>query len=241
MSTISRDHVSPLTMVPVPGPIESSWQVFGRRRFAATPYTARPPNKELGTLADWIRIGEIVLLQIQTGEMTGLGGYDSSMLVPVDTLRLTSDGVFGLSEGAWIVDRHHRHHPAARYWRAGETLSFGFTSHYDHMWELFRHTALGAGGENVIVAADEMISLVDIAGGMRVETSDGQVELSEPEIAAPCVEFTRFMTSRPVASVRELKVDREKLANGVRGFVVGIGGPNAFEVGVGDTLSVRAI
>lgn len=35
MSTISRDHASPLTMVPVPGPIGSSWQVFGRRRFAA--------------------------------------------------------------------------------------------------------------------------------------------------------------------------------------------------------------
>jgi len=191
-------------------------------------------------LAEWTHIGEIVLLQIQTGEMTGLGGYDSSMLIPADTLRLTHDGVFGLSRGAWIVDRHHQHHPAARYWHSNETLSFGFTSHYDHMWDVFRPTLLGAGGENLIVAADRMISLEDIAGGMRIETHDGQVELSEPKVAAPCVEFTRFMTSRPDASARDIKVERESLGNGVRGYVVGFSGPGAFEVAVGDRLSVRA-
>ncbi len=82
-------------------------------------------------MGEWNQIGEIDLLQIQTGELTGQGSYDHSMLVPVDTLRLTPEGVFGLSDDAWIVDRHHRHHPAARHWRAEDTLSFGFTSHYD--------------------------------------------------------------------------------------------------------------
>ena len=192
-------------------------------------------------MADWTVIGEISLLTIQTGEMTGQGGYDSSMLIPVEALRLTPDGVFGMSDGAWIVDRHHRYHPAARHWHAEETLSFGFTSHYDHMWGLFRPTLLGAGGENVIVVADRMIDLVDIAVGMRIDTNDGQVELLKPEVAQPCVEFTRFMTSRPDASARELKADREKLGNGVRGFVVGISGPDAFEIAPGDTLSARAV
>jgi hypothetical protein len=107
------------------------------------------------------------------------------------------------------------------------------------MWNLFRPTELGAGGENVIVVADRMVELDDIAGGMRIYAHDGQVELLEPEIAQPCVEFTRFMTSRPDASARELKVDREKLGNGVRGFVVGFGDPDAFDVHVGDSLSVR--
>ena len=192
-------------------------------------------------MAEWAHVGEIVLLQIQTGEMTGLGGYDSSMLVPVDTLRLNPDGVVGLSEGAWIVDRHHRYHPAARYWHSNETLSVGFTSHYDHMWKIFRATLLGAGGENVIADADRMISIEDIAGGMRIEAGEGQVELSDPEVAQPCVEFTRFMTSRPDASAREVKSDREKLGNGVRGFVVGFGGPDVFDVHVGDSLFVRAV
>jgi hypothetical protein len=84
-----------------------------------------------------------------------------------------------------------------------------------------------------------MVGLDDIAGGLRIDASDGQVELLEPEVAQPCVEFTRFMASRPDATARELKVDREKLQNGVRGFVVGISGPDAFDVLVGDRLSIR--
>ena len=192
-------------------------------------------------MTDWTHVGEITLLQIQIGEMTGQGGYDSSLLIPVEILRLTPDGAFGLVDGAWIADRHHRYHPAARYWHAGETLSFGFTSHYDHMWEVFRSTELGAGGENVIVGVDRMIELDDIAGGMRIESPDERIEMFEPEIAQPCVEFTRFMTARPDASARELKSQRQRLGNGVRGFVVGIGGSDAFNVRQGDTLLVRSI
>ena len=191
-------------------------------------------------MTEWTDVGEITLLQIQTEEMTGQGGYDSSLLIPAEVLRLTPDGVFGLSNGAWIADRHHRYHPAARHWHATETLSFGFTSHYDHMWDLFRQTDLGAGGENAIVVADRMMQLHHIAGGMRIESADGRIELSDPEIAQPCVEFTRYMTARPDASALELKSDREKLGNGVRGFVVGMTDPGVFDVRVGDRLSVRA-
>jgi hypothetical protein len=109
------------------------------------------------------------------------------------------------------------------------------------MWDVFRATELGAGGENAIVVADRMIELDDIDGGMRVESADTSVELSKPEIAQPCVEFTRFMTARPDASARELKLQREKLGNGVRGFVVGVDGPDAFDIRQGDTLSVRTV
>ena len=172
--------------------------------------------------------------------MTGHGSYDTSMLVPVETLRLTPDGVLGLSDGEWIADRHHRDHPATKHWRAQDTLSFGFTSHYVLMWDLFRHTPLGVAGENVIVVADLMIKLEDFAGGLRIETDDGQIELTQPEVLEPCVEFTRFMTSRPDASAREIKPDREKLRNGVRGYAVGIPGPDPVEIGLGDTVSVRA-
>ena len=195
----------------------------------------------MGDQREWRQLGEIALLQIQTGELTGKGGYDTRMLIPVDTLRLTPDGVFGLSDGEWIADRHHRMHPAARHWRAEDTLSFGFTSHYDLMWGLFRHTRLGIAGENVIVVTDQMVNAEDIAGGIHIETNVGQVELGKPEALEPCVEFTRFMKSRPDASAREVKPDREKLRNGVRGYVVSIPDPEPVVVGLGDLVSIRTV
>ncbi len=190
-------------------------------------------------MGDWNQIGEVVLIQVQTGEMTGSGSYDTSMLVQVDTLRLVPDGVLGHSDGAWIVDRHHRDHPAAKRWHAEHTLSFGFTSHYNHMSMLFRQAQLGIAGENVIVETDQMIKLEDISGGVRLETNGETIDMSKPEVLEPCVEFTRFMTSRPTASAREIKPDREKLRNGVRGYAVGIPGPDPVHIGLGDTISVR--
>jgi len=171
--------------------------------------------------------------------MTGQGSYDTSMLVPVDTLRLTPDGVFGLFDDEWIADRHHRDHRAAKHWRAEDVLSFGFTSHYDHMWDLFRVTPLGIAGENVIVYADQMFNPEGVAGGIRIETNTGQLDLGEPHVLEPCVEFTRFMTSQPEASAQEVKHDREKLRNGVRGFAVGVTDPNSVELRVGDSVSLR--
>ncbi len=192
-------------------------------------------------MGGWTQIGEIALLQTQTGEMTGQGSYDTSMLVPVDTLRLTPDGVFGLFDDEWIADRHHRDHRAAKHWRAEDVLSFGFTSHYDLMWEMFRVTSLGMAGENVIVVADQMLNPEDVAGGIRIETNTGQIDLGEPHVLEPCVEFTRFMTSQPEASAQEVKHDREKLRNGVRGYAVSIPGPHSVEVGLGDLVSARTL
>jgi len=190
-------------------------------------------------MGDWKEIGEVTLLQIQTGEMTAAGSYDTTMLIPVDSLRLNSDGVFGHANGAWVVDRHHRHHPAAKYWHSEDVLSFGFTSHYRHMWDLFRPTPLGIAGENVIVVANEMVEPAEIAGGIRIETAKGGIDLTHPTFLEPCVEFTRFMTSRPDASAREVKPDREKLRKGVRGFAAGIDESEAVEIGTGDAVSIR--
>lgn len=191
-------------------------------------------------MGEWKPIGTVSLLQIQTGVMTGRGGYDLAKLVAVDRLRLTPDGALGLSNGDWIVDRHHRQHPAAKHWFAEDTVSFGFTSHYEHMWELFRSIPLGQAGENIIVEAPAMLALSDIAGGLRVETPSTGVEFREPAIAEPCVEFTRFMTNQPDADASALKPQREKLRKGVRGFVVGFEGPNRAEISPGDEVLIRA-
>ena len=172
--------------------------------------------------------------------LTGRGTYDISMLVQVDTLRLTPDGVLGRSEGRWIVDRHHRDHPAARHWHPKNVLSFGFTSHYDHISDLFGPTPLGTAGENVIVVADGMIDQGSIDRGIRIEASGSSIDFEEPQPMEPCVEFTRFLTGRPDASAKDMKPDREKLRNGVRGFAVGIPGLDEIEVTVGDAVLSRA-
>ena len=191
-------------------------------------------------MSDWTPLGEIVLLQVQSGEMTGRGSYDTTMLIEAEVLRITSDGVFGLTDGRWVMDRHHRHHPDAKYWHAEDTLSFGFTAHYDHIWDLFRQTPLGIAGENIIVRTAEMIRPDAAASGIRIDSSGDGVQLSAPLPMEPCVEFTRFMTSRPDATTREVKADREKLRDGVRGYSVGATTQEVFEVRPGDHISVRS-
>jgi hypothetical protein len=47
------------------------------------------------------------------------------------------------------------------------------------------------------------------------------------------------MTDRKDADATELKPWRDKLRNGVRGYVVGIDGPDPVEISPGDRLSVR--
>lgn len=190
---------------------------------------------------DWLFVGEVRLLQMQHYAMTGKGSYDVGALVEAERLRLTRDGLYGLSKDAWIMDRHHRHHPDSKYWSASDVLSFGFTSHYDHMWKLFRKTPLGIGGENIIVEARDMLKIDDIAGGLKVETDHGSVEFRSPEVVEPCVEFTRFMTGRSDADARELKPSREKLRKGVRGYVTGFDGDEPFEIARGDAVFVRSV
>lgn len=190
-------------------------------------------------MADWTYIGEIRLLQTQLYAMTGVGGYDLNALRKADRLRLTADGFYALADDAWIMDRHHRHHPDAKYWHASESLSFGFTSHYEHIWKTFRQTPLGIAGENIIVETPTMVRIGDIAGGLKIETDHGSIEFTSPEIAEPCVEFTRFLTERADADAKELKPWREKLRNGVRGYVVAIEGDEPFEITQGDKVSIR--
>lgn len=191
-------------------------------------------------MSNWRKIGAVELVQIQSGVMTGKGGYDTALLHRVERLRLTREGVSGLFDGAWVVDRHHLDHPEAKYWHAEDVLSFGFTSHYEHMWRSFRPTPLGGAGENLIVTAPNIYSLDDIAGGLRVVGTDGPIDFENPKVAEPCVEFTRFMTDRPDATARDLKADREKLRGGVRGFVVGVSGSEPREVAPGDEVWARS-
>ena len=185
-------------------------------------------------------VGEIALLQIQRSQLGDGRVYRPGPILEVERLRLTPAGVYGLVAGAWILDRHHRDHPDAQSrWSEHRVLSVGFTSHYEQMWKIFRSTVLGSAGENVLVTAEEMVTIGDIAGGVRFETDHTIVELGPAAIAEPCVPFTRFMTNLAGADTTALKPEREKLRHGVRGFVMGLAGVDHVEISPGDKVSIR--
>lgn len=190
-------------------------------------------------MREWKPVGEIELLQVQKSKLTAGDVYRTDALAAVERLRLTPDGVFGLLDGGWLLDRHHRSHPDARHWNSDRVLSVGFTSHYEHMWELFRPTAIGSAGENVIVRADGMVGIDDIAGGVRIESNGTTVEIEAAAIAEPCVDFTRYMTQRLDADATALKPEREKLRRGVRGFVMSLEAIDGVDIAPGAKLSIR--
>ena len=102
------------------------------------------PGTRKCDVSEWTTVGEITLVQIQRSRLMVDQQFHADELVQAERLRLTPDGVFGLISGAWVLDRHHRQHPDADHWNENRALSVGFTSHYEHMWDLFRRTSAGS-------------------------------------------------------------------------------------------------
>ncbi|MXY76441.1 MAG: hypothetical protein F4Y40_05065 [Acidimicrobiia bacterium] len=189
---------------------------------------------------DWVEVGQVVKLQIQRRPLRDGEDYRLDPLAEVSTLRLTPDGPIGFDGVSWIVDCHHRHHPQATNYRPGRALSIGFTSHYENIWKRFTPIPLGAGGENLIVSSDQVISEAELDGGIRIGTSQASILLSDAKAAEPCVAFTRLVTGRPEAKARELAEDRERLRHGVRGFVMPVDGIDLVDVTPGTPVAIRA-
>lgn len=191
-------------------------------------------------MGDWGTVGEVVKLQIHRRHMRDGEQYRLDPLAEVSALRLTPHGPIGFDGRSWIVDCHHRHHPQAASHRPGRVLSIGFTSHYEEIWKRFTPVPLGAGGENLIVSSDEVISEADLAGGIRIGTSEVSALVTGARVAEPCVAFTRLVTGRLEASAAELSDDRERLRHGIRGFVMPLDGIDPFDVAPGTPVAIRA-
>lgn len=166
-------------------------------------------------------LGQIVLLQVQRDPVKIKGvGYDPTPLLHVPEIAIGPDGVLGRHEGAWIVDVHHRDHPRS-HGRGKRALSIGFTGHYELMAGRFGSAPVGCAGENVVVAAEGRLTERDLAGTVVVSTSDGDVELRDARVAAPCAEFTSFMKGldavMPAMGQRD---DVDFLDEGTRGFIL---------------------
>lgn len=191
-------------------------------------------------MSEWSEIGRIVKLQVQRDRLLKDNLYRTGNLVEVGAIRLNPDGPIGFDGASWVVDRHHRAHPASARFDPGRALSIGFTSHYEYMWGRFDPIPLGSAGENLIVEADRLVTLPDLAGGIRIDSTGASTVIPTAIVAEPCVPFTRFVTGRDGAAARELVDDRNCLRRGIRGFVMALEGTDNFDVRPGDRVSIRA-
>ena len=187
-------------------------------------------------------IGSIERLQIQRERLI-IGTrpdqvYRTDALIAVDSMVLSPDGPLAKVDGGWVVAVHHAAHPANPMPDLDRMLSVGFTSHYAAMAAHFGTAPIGVAGENIIVKADRMITLDEIAGGIVIERPGGaHIELKGAAVAEPCVPFTRYMLNDPEADLDIVKPNRDFLRKGMRGFVMGTAGlSESVEVSLGDKV-----
>ena len=186
-------------------------------------------------------IGPIVRLQIQRSALkTGAKPdrrYSPAPLLSVERLWVTPAGVLGAGpDGAWLVDVHHRDHPASRHSDGGNGVSVGFTGHYDRMRDRFgERLTTGCAGENLIAGAGGVVGPEDVRDGLAVLGPDGteRLRLRVLEVARPCRPFTGWALGRQVEP-EALKEALQFLDGGTRGYYCVAEG--SAEIAVGDRL-----
>lgn len=170
-------------------------------------------------------IGPLVRLQIQrsplkTGEKPDRV-YSPAPIVPLERLWVTPDGILGEApDGAWLVDVHHRAHPATRHRDGANAISVGFTGHYGHMREQFgERVTPGCAGENLIVEAAGRLTIADLQDELALIGPDGRerLRLTVVDVARPCRPFTGWALGRRVEP-EALKRHLQFLDGGMRGF-----------------------
>ena len=200
-------------------------------------------------MADWKKLGPIVLCQIHTDRMVHDGVYRDELLTKVDSLWLSSDGVVGLRGADAILQAHHRLHPTRvigttekhRAYLPHRLLSFGFTGHYHAMAEHFGAARLGCAAEDILVEFGGQVSLANVAGGVQIRRGDRVIDLVGSDVAKPCVAFTKYLLGDQRTSDDKVAPHRAFLDGGMRGFIVGLA--NATEpvdIAVGDEFWVHA-
>jgi hypothetical protein len=186
-------------------------------------------------------IGRIIRLQIQrtslkTGEKANRV-YDPAPILAVPSLAITPDGALGLGpDRGWVVDVHHRVHPATKNEDGRHGISVGFTSHYAAMRERFGdRLAPGCAGENIVAETTGRLSYDDVKAGLLVLDAAGRdvVRLTVLQVAHPCRPFTGWALGtrvEPDAFQKHLQF----LDDGMRGYYCAA--ETAGVVSVGDQL-----
>ncbi len=190
-------------------------------------------------------LGKIVRLQVQQhSTKTGTKPFQTysptSAIVPVQTLRMDSNGVEGIDDqGQTLPDVHNATHPQTKF-TGNNSVSIGFTSHYVKMRDRFGdHLSDGAAGENIIVNCDDRISLDMIEAGIVIQGENGEVRIGPWEILNPCNPFTKFCLQLPGDTKPDRNVTEalQFLMHGMRGFNTIYTGENSpVEIRVGDSV-----
>lgn len=175
------------------------------------------------------KLGTLVFTQIQqsplkVGERTERR-YDPAPILRVPKMRLTCQGVFGITEaGAEIIDVHHVDHPQSRNRGNANGISINFLPHYDRMRDRFplRSTGVigdGIAGENLVIQPEPDFALDDIGSELMVEVAaTGQhVKLEDVMVIPPCAEFSCYLAGETIGGA-QLRETLEFLSDGTRGF-----------------------
>lgn len=183
-------------------------------------------------------IGPIVRLQIQrstlkTGEKPHRR-YDPDPILAVERLAVTPDGMLGLAAGGgWVVDMHHRAHPATKNEDGLHGASVGFTGHYAAMRGRFGSRIVdGCAGENLIVRADGILRIGDVERGLAVLGRDGgeKVRFRVLQPAHPCRPFSGWAMGG-IEEAAVLKETLQFLDDGMRGYYLLAEGSGVVEPG----------
>ena len=169
-------------------------------------------------------IGIIQFVQIQRNPMKIWTEedriYRTDPLLRVSQLRLTQEGIIGITEqGGEIIDAHHIQHAESRN-RGGNGISIGFLQNYEKMRRRFgSHIQDGFAAENIIVDAAVDLSLFTSASRFFIHNrvSDIRIELKEVVPAPPCREFSIFCLQVPQCK-EEIQSALQFLDNGMRGY-----------------------
>lgn len=200
-------------------------------------------------MADWMHLGDVIKTQIHTDRMIHDGVYRDELLVDVDALWLSPDGVVGALGEQALLAAHHRLHPTRtvgttekhRSYLPHRLLSFGFTGHYRAMAEHFGAASLGCAAENVIVEFDEQISLEQVSAGVQIRRGDRIIDLVGAAVATPCVPFTKYLLGDQRATDEKVAPHRAFLDHGMRGFIVGLANhTEPVDIAVGDQFWITS-
>ena len=148
--------------------------------------------------------------------------YNPSPLLVVDSLRLSPQGLVGVTaDGGQIVDVHNTTHPDTKNWD-GNGVSVGFTSHYTAMRAKFgAHLVDGISGENILIEASHPFALADLGKRLAFQNpATGELTyLHNLMVAAPCEPFSRFVLRQsPPVEPDVMKSTLQFLDSGMRGF-----------------------
>ena len=170
-------------------------------------------------------IATVGRLQVQRSRLKpgerGRRVYDPSPLLEVDAVELGPRGVHGLTPGGRVVDVHHADHPDSRNHKGMNGLSLLPRAHYERMRARYGpRPADGAAGEVLLLDGGPLAD-ADLAGDLAIEVDGGLLALEDLRVAAPCIEFSRWVLGREHQvhdTGPEVMAAMDDLDHGTRGF-----------------------